>query len=421
MENETLAGQKLSASNSSCMPSPLSLALWAASSSMATTQVLSKDGTTVSTATEQQTKPSNRFTNSYEPFRTALRSSHNTPPANSIQKISPPEEYSAHLVYSSPTFHSLSPYARSLLTRSLPLLSQSELPAGREEPPLLHRKLTTTFPVLQHTSGPLPLPSQPLEKNTQHSSFPALQPHCHFDTPIESPMPAAPASTPLPYHADLVPKPSPLRPHCLAKDCLWLWLPATNTVPSHTIVILEDQVHRVMQVINHSWNDSTKATYGTGLLIFHIFCDRNDIPESSHCPAPASLLLVFIVSCTGFYLGSTISNYVAGLKAWHTLHRQAWSVNPDSLKRCLEGMVKLAPVSAKCPQRAPFTTNIIILFRQYLCLNEPLDAAIFVCMVPASGVLPHSGNSQYRQSKPSILLNMSPALQCRKCVIATTY
>lgn len=135
-----------------------------------------------------------------------------------------------------------------------------------------------------------------------------------------------------------------------------------------------------MQVINHSWNHSTQATYGAGLLVFHVFCDRNNIPEHGRCPAPTDLILAFVASCAGFYSGRTISNYVTGLKAWHTLHRQPWLTNPDALKRCLEGAIKLAPVSSKQPQRAPFTTDIIILFRQHLRLNEPLDAAIFACM-----------------------------------------
>ena len=181
----------LSGSNSSCMLLPLSLALQTALLSTVTTQVLLKNGAMVGTATEQEIKPLNRSINSYEPFHTALKSSHNMSPANSIQKISPSEEYSAHLIYSYPTFHSLSPYTHSLFMHSLLLLNQSELPAGKEEPPPLCRRLITTFLVLQHTSSPLPLPSQPLEKNTQHSSFPTQQPHCHFDTPIEPPMPAS--------------------------------------------------------------------------------------------------------------------------------------------------------------------------------------------------------------------------------------
>ncbi|KAI6010289.1 hypothetical protein EDC04DRAFT_2871261 [Pisolithus marmoratus] len=172
-------------------------------------------------------------------------------------------------------------------------------------------------------------------------------------------------------------KTSPLRPHCIAKDRLWLWIPVPPSVDSWSsaiTIISEDQLDR-------SWHDSTKAIYGTGLLVFHVFCNNNNIPDTACCPATADLILAFIASCAGSYAGSMVSNYVAGLKAWHTLHGQPWMVNPDTLKRCIEGAVKLTPLSAKHPQHAPFTPEIISLFRLHLQLNEPLDAAIFACMM----------------------------------------
>src|SRR5207245_776814 len=91
-------------------------------------------------------------------------------------------------------------------------------------------------------------------------------------------------------------------------------------------------------------------------------------------------ILAFVASYAGSYSGSTVNNYVAGLKAWHTLHGKPWNVNVDALKCCIESIIKLTPPSAKCPQRAPFTPDIINLFCQHLHLNEPLDAAIFACM-----------------------------------------
>ncbi|KAG6326956.1 hypothetical protein ID866_12134 [Astraeus odoratus] len=181
----------------------------------------------------------------------------------------------------------------------------------------------------------------------------------------------------LPYHPDLTPTPSPLCPHYPARDCLQLWCPDLST---GTTITSEAHLECILQVIDASWQDSTKATYGSGLLVFHIFCDQQNIPELAHCPAPTQLVLAFLSSCAGAYTGTTLANYVAGLKACHILHGQPWLVDADSLKCCLEGANHMAPLSFKCPLRAPFTPEIITSIKSLLQLEEPLDAAIFACM-----------------------------------------
>ena len=169
----------------------------------------------------------------------------------------------------------------------------------------------------------------------------------------------------------------------MAKDRLRLWLPDPSSEPVPTgalSVVPQDRADRIRDVLNHSWHDSTKATYGAGLAIFHVFCDWQEVPEHLRCPAPPVLILSFIASCAGFYSGSTVANYSAGLKAWHTLHGRPWLVDSTTLKRCIEGAVKLAPPSSKCLLRAPVTVEIITLFQNRLRLNKPLDPAIFACL-----------------------------------------
>ncbi|KAG6329893.1 hypothetical protein ID866_9194 [Astraeus odoratus] len=75
-----------------------------------------------------------------------------------------------------------------------------------------------------------------------------------------------------------------------------------------------------------------------------------------------------------------LTNYAAGLKAWHILHGQPWLVDTNSLKCCLEGENHMAPPSSKCLLRAPFTPEIIACMKSLLQLKEPLDAAVFACM-----------------------------------------
>jgi hypothetical protein len=48
-------------------------------------------------------------------------------------------------------------------------------------------------------------------------------------------------------------------------------------------------------------------------------------------------MAVFIASMAGAYSGSTISNYVYGVRAWHTLHQLEWNLNPLEMDALLKG------------------------------------------------------------------------------------
>jgi hypothetical protein len=216
--------------------------------------------------------------------------------------------------------------------------------------------------------------------------------HTRFDTPLSSTTASSetlPSSIepepPRPYHPSLTPNPSPLRPHCKARDRLRLWLPSVNTSPSSSthaaIEITEERLDRVLDVIEASWTERTKETYGSGLLVFQVYCDLNIIPEHLRCPISQPLLSAFIASCAGAYSGSSVSNFVAGIRAWHVLHSQPWAVNANELKSILEGASRLAPRSSKQPKRIPFERNILLLFLTYMDLQSPRDAAIYACLV----------------------------------------
>lgn len=352
------------------------------------------------TETKKPTVSSNEYTRSYNPYRAALKSSRDTSTANTTQLIPPPGDHTAHLTSYSGKSPSLRPYARSLSACSPPSL-QLNVPQSDEakSSPKLHRSLT----MMNHRPSQHPPPpslTSPTTIPASSSPTPTSQPR--FNAPIEAPSEDSLPIAPLPYRPDLHPKASPLRPHCIAKDHLRLWIPVPPSVDSRSsaiTIISEDQLDRVLRVMDQSWHDSTKAVYGAGLLVFHVFCDNNNIPDTARCPATADLILAFIASCAGSYAGSTVSNYVAGLKAWHTLHGQPWTVNPDALKRCIEGAVKLTPLSAKRPQRAPFTPEIISLFRLHLRLNEPLDAAIFACMTTCFWCIARLGEFTVQSTK----------------------
>lgn len=141
----------------------------------------------------------------------------------------------------------------------------------------------------------------------------------------------SPAAQPRRYRSDLTPRTSQLRPHCLARERLLLWVPGVvRSCLDHTgaqVAVTDSDLDRILVVIAHSHAPSTRETYGSGLLVFHVFCDEQNIPEHQRCPASSVVVLAFIASCAGMYSGKTLENYLYGIRAWHLLHGQEWLVN----------------------------------------------------------------------------------------------
>ena len=76
-----------------------------------------------------------------------------------------------------------------------------------------------------------------------------------------------------PYPLNLTPTLSDLHPYCAAKDRLEKWLPHPDSLaflgPPETLELQG----RVKMVMLEGWAESTHTTYGTGLLVYHVFCD----------------------------------------------------------------------------------------------------------------------------------------------------
>jgi len=91
------------------------------------------------------------------------------------------------------------------------------------------------------------------------------------------------------------------------------WHPSVtspHSLPSNPNQHLSDvEIEHIEQVIGASWSESTKELYGTGLLIFHVYCDIHGVPEHHQAPVTSHVFVAFISSCVGAYSGSTISNY----------------------------------------------------------------------------------------------------------------
>ncbi len=84
---------------------------------------------------------------------------------------------------------------------------------------------------------------------------------------------------------------------------------------------------------------------------------------------------------SGFYSQSTISNYVAGVRAWHIIHRVQWNVQDAHMKQLLAGAQKMTLQTSIRPLRQPFTVSYILRIRMQCNLSLPLHAAVFACLV----------------------------------------
>ena len=96
---------------------------------------------------------------------------------------------------------------------------------------------------------------------------------------------------------------------CLAEERLIQWLPLITHSTSFLLTPSDSQC--IYDVFGHAWAESTKETYGSGLLIYHTFCDLKGIPEVLCAPASRELISTFISNLARTYTGSMVTNYLS--------------------------------------------------------------------------------------------------------------
>lgn len=182
----------------------------------------------------------------------------------------------------------------------------------------------------------------------------------------------------------LTPLPSTLRPHCPAKERLYLWNPSSSRTSrdekGKIVPLLPSDIQRIRDTMIHAYTEATRKTYGSGLLTFHVFCDSKSIPEAQRAPASHILVSSFITSMAGHYSAKTITNYICGVRAWHILHGLSWSLNEMEIETLLKASISLAPPSSKRSKREPYTIELMVAISQHLNPLNPLDAAVFACL-----------------------------------------
>ncbi|KIK76848.1 hypothetical protein PAXRUDRAFT_17898 [Paxillus rubicundulus Ve08.2h10] len=278
----------------------------------------------------------------------------------------------AHQIVNSHLYPSLSIFTSLSSTPPTPLPPLKSKPSETGSTRLPLPNSLTALYVSKNLLSTLQPTSENLTTSYRIHSPSSSQPKLRFN-PLITPS-HIPDPRPHPYKPDLTPLPSTLHPHCLTRQCLLMWQPTSapprSTQSNNDKSLSDQEIERILSVIGASWSESTKELYGTGLLIFHVYCDINNIPDHRRAPVSANTFTAFLSSCAGAYSGSTVANYAATVKAWHLLHGMEWTVKDAEYKALLEGATRLAPSSSKRPKCAPFTVDILEKFSLFMNLDD---------------------------------------------------
>lgn len=149
--------------------------------------------------------------------------------------------------------------------------------------------------------------------------------------------------------------PSALRPHCPARDRLTTWIPLQQRrlldAKGKDLPLPGTYLERIQEVLTEGFAGSTRLTYAAGLLSFHVFCDSHSIPELQRAPCSSDLLNAWISTMAGLYAGTSVANYVYGLRAWHIIHGVDWNIKQAQLETIIHGAQSLQPAQSKRKKR----------------------------------------------------------------------
>lgn len=155
----------------------------------------------------------------------------------------------------------------------------------------------------------------------------------------------------------------PLYAQCTARERLVAWKPTSKRTfrdtTGRTIDMPEEYIEKIQQVLTHGYAESTLETYASGLLSYDVFCDSRSIPEDQRAPCRSDLLSSWMATMAGTYAGTSIRNYVHGVRAWHIIHGIQWSIDKATLDTMVQGAERLQPERARRKKRLPYTLDYI--------------------------------------------------------------
>ncbi|KAJ6486200.1 hypothetical protein C8R47DRAFT_533080 [Mycena vitilis] len=171
--------------------------------------------------------------------------------------------------------------------------------------------------------------------------------------------------------------PSPFRPHVPADRRVLLWTaPFCLTVEDRfrAAGIRSHLIAKIYQGLLRASTESTRESYGAGLLRYHQFCDEQGTPEHARLPADHLLLAAFYSAHIGQGSGKMLRNWMSGLRLWHLFNDAPWH-GDESWMPSLKKAGDRAGVAFKRPPRGPVTKTHMRAFRASLDLATGFGAA----------------------------------------------
>ena len=123
---------------------------------------------------------------------------------------------------------------------------------------------------------------------------------------------------------------------------------------------------------------STRSTYGTGLAKYHQYCDTIMLPEINRTPASTTIIAGFVTYLSGAYSKTAITNFIAGVKAWHFINNLQYDVDDKLLQTLLQGAARVQPLPQ--PRRRPLTTVELEKILKNLDISQHEQAAVAACL-----------------------------------------
>ncbi|KAF7295754.1 hypothetical protein HMN09_01117900 [Mycena chlorophos] len=255
-------------------------------------------------------------------------------------------------------------------------------------PPPMRISFTAAFAPAEangHAEAPKP-------QSTAHPSIPshlAKPPHTGNATSRALPPSTAKADKNWPRPAPANParprKPKPgneiahsqFRPPVLAKNRLRQWSsPAMEAFKADLEArFLAERAAKMMDAIFDGFAPNTHETYASGLLRFHQYCDKLDIPEANRIPASTQLLLAFITEHIAEVGGGTVKSWMSGVKAMHDVCNAQWNGDERVIELARRTANKEGAIFSK-PPRPPASIMHIVALCDNLDPRDPADAAV---------------------------------------------
>ncbi|KAF5369201.1 hypothetical protein D9615_009969 [Tricholomella constricta] len=178
--------------------------------------------------------------------------------------------------------------------------------------------------------------------------------------------------------------PSPYRPAVPAGQRLLFWTTPHSQLAraSFDAQIPVDAQSKIFLGLFNSLAESTRVSYGAGLLRFTQYCDRLHIPENLRMPASDILISAFVADALGSCTGECIRNWLNGLRFWHLFNYAEWHGHEPLVHSLLKSADKQG-LRFKRPPRQPITSRHLLALHHDLDLTSPSGAAIWACALVA--------------------------------------